>query len=111
MEVDQLRQFRSARPCDAPGAYRVCLLTGDAGEDASDRYDNPDLLGHTYVGPYLAADADLNLVVVDAEGVCGYLLATADTESPSDMIAAVLPLHRCDIVDTECKAGFTGPTY
>lgn len=79
MEVDQLRQFRSARPCDAPGAYRVCLLTGDAGEDASDRYDNPDLLGHTYVGPYLTADADLNLVVVDAEGVCGYLLATADT--------------------------------
>ena len=62
-----------------PGAYRVCLLTGDAGEDASGRHDNPDLLGHTYVGPYLAADDGLNLVVVDSEGVCGYLLATADT--------------------------------
>ncbi|MBK6872609.1 MAG: GNAT family N-acetyltransferase [Kineosporiaceae bacterium] len=62
-----------------PGAYRVCLLTGDAGEDASGRHDNPDLLGHTYVGPYLAADDGPNLVVVDSEGVCGYLLATADT--------------------------------
>lgn len=36
---------------------------------------------------------------VSADGKHTVLLATADTESPSDMIAAVLPLHRCDIVD------------
>jgi ribosomal protein S18 acetylase RimI-like enzyme len=64
---------------DLPGSYRVCLLTGDAGEDATGRYRDPDLLGHVYVGPYLARGRDLQLVVVDDKGVAGYLLSTDDS--------------------------------
>lgn len=64
---------------DLPGAYRVCLLTGEAGEDATDLYADPDLLGHVYVGPYLARGVDSQLVVVDDAGVCGYLLSADDT--------------------------------
>lgn len=73
---------------DLPGLYRVCQLTGVSATEAADGR-NPDLLGHVYAGPYAAAElapgreglAELRLsrAVVDAEGVCGYLLATPDT--------------------------------
>lgn len=64
---------------DLPGAYRTCLLTGDAGDDASALYRDPDLLGHIYVGPYLAQGQGTQLVLVDEAGVAGYLLSTDDT--------------------------------
>jgi ribosomal protein S18 acetylase RimI-like enzyme len=64
---------------DLAGAYRVCLLTGDAGRDASSMLRDPDLLGHVYVGPYITRGADTQLVVVDEEGVAGYLLSAFDT--------------------------------
>jgi ribosomal protein S18 acetylase RimI-like enzyme len=66
---------------DLPGAYRVCLLTGEAGQDASALYRDPDLLGHVYVGPYLASGAGTQLVLVDEGGVCGYLLSADDTSA------------------------------
>lgn len=64
---------------DLPGAYRTCLLTGDAGKDASSLYRDPDLLGHVYVGPYLAQAGGTQLVVVDDHGAAGYLLSADDT--------------------------------
>ena len=64
---------------DLPGAYRVCLLTGDAGRDASTIYRNPELLGHVFVGPYIVGQPDLALVVADDAGIAGYALAAADT--------------------------------
>ena len=70
---------RPASPRDLPGAYRVCLLTGDSGRDASAMYRNPDLLGHLFVGPYVVGEPDLALVVADEDGIAGYLLAAADT--------------------------------
>jgi GNAT superfamily N-acetyltransferase len=66
---------------DLPGAYRVCLLTGDAGRDASALYRNPELLGHIYVGPYIVGEPDLALVVVDEDGVAGYLFGAVDTRA------------------------------
>lgn len=72
---------RAAHPVDVPGAYRVCLMTGDAGADATARYRNPDLLGHAFVGPYLVGEPDVALVAVDALGVAGYCVATPDTRS------------------------------
>jgi ribosomal protein S18 acetylase RimI-like enzyme len=66
---------------DLPGAYRTCLLTGDAGQDASQLYRDPDLLGHVYVGPYLAQGSGTQLVAVDEQGVAGYLLSTDDTRA------------------------------
>lgn len=66
---------------DLPGAYRTCLLTGEAGEDASSLHDDPDLLGHVYVGPYLTRGEGTQLVVVDAAGTAGYLLSADDTRA------------------------------
>lgn len=74
-----MRRVRAATIHDLPGAYRVCLATGDAGADATPRFRDPDLLGHVFVGPYIVGEPDLALVVTDDEGVAGYLLAAADT--------------------------------
>lgn len=64
---------------DLPGAYKVCLRTGDAGADATGMYRDPDLLGHVYVGAYLARMRGTQLVVVDEQGVAGYLVSADDT--------------------------------
>jgi GNAT superfamily N-acetyltransferase len=64
---------------DLPGAYRTCLLAGDAGKDATSLHRDPDLLGHVFVGPYLAQRSGTRLVVVDEAGSAGYLLSTDDT--------------------------------
>ncbi|GIG41353.1 GNAT family N-acetyltransferase [Cellulomonas phragmiteti] len=71
--------LRPFHPSDLPGMYRVCLLTGAAGEDATALYRDPELLGHVYCGPYPTADPGLSFVVVDEQGVGGYVVATADT--------------------------------
>jgi ribosomal protein S18 acetylase RimI-like enzyme len=73
--------IRPATMRDLPGAYRVCLLTGDAGRDASAIYRNQELLGHIFVGPYIVGQPDLALVVADNAGIAGYLLAAADTRA------------------------------
>lgn len=49
-------QVRPFATCDLAGMYRVCLLTGDAGADATPVYRDPDLLGHVYAAPYPVAD-------------------------------------------------------
>jgi ribosomal protein S18 acetylase RimI-like enzyme len=64
---------------DLPGAYRTCLLAGDAGQDATALYHDPDLLGHVYVGPYIAEGSGTQLIVTDEQGSAGYLLSTDDT--------------------------------
>ncbi|HEU0242752.1 MAG TPA: GNAT family N-acetyltransferase [Candidatus Limnocylindrales bacterium] len=76
-----MADLRRATLQDLPGVYRVCLLTGDAGLDASDQFANPDLLGHVFVGPYVVGEPDLALVVADEHGVAGYCLAARDTRA------------------------------
>ena len=76
-----MSNIRPAVTHDMPGAYRVCLQTGDAGRDATATYGNPDLLGHVYVGPYLVGQPTLAYVVVDNVGVGGYVLAAEDTRA------------------------------
>jgi ribosomal protein S18 acetylase RimI-like enzyme len=71
--------IRAARPADRDACYDICLRTGDAGGDATRLYDDPALLGHVYAGPYLALPEGLGYVAVDAAGVAGYVLGTADT--------------------------------
>ncbi|HEV7810844.1 MAG TPA: GNAT family N-acetyltransferase [Candidatus Limnocylindrales bacterium] len=72
---------RHATVHDLPGAYRVCLLTGDAGKDATPLARDPDLLGQVYVGPYIVGEPGLALVVADEAGIAGYCLAASDTRA------------------------------
>jgi ribosomal protein S18 acetylase RimI-like enzyme len=74
--------IRSARSADEPGAYYVCLKTGDHGQDGEPFYgEDPDALGRIYVGPYLALEPDLSLILEDDQGICGYALGAFDSRA------------------------------
>src|SRR5688572_25976256 len=73
---------RPARATDLPDAYRVCLATGNHGDDGEPLYrDDPDALGRIFVGPYLAFEPELGLVLEDAAGICGYALGAFDSRA------------------------------
>jgi ribosomal protein S18 acetylase RimI-like enzyme len=73
---------RLARPGDRAAAYYVCLKTGDHGRDGEPFYrDDPDALGRIFVGPYLAYEPELSLVLEDDQGICGYALAALDSRA------------------------------
>ena len=75
-------RIRLASPADAPGAYYVCLKTGDHGGDGEPFHtDDPDALGRIFVGPYLAFEPGLSLVLEDATGICGYALGAFDSRA------------------------------
>ena len=44
-------RIRPYRPSDLDELYRICLLTGDAGQDATALYQDPRLLGHIFAAP------------------------------------------------------------
>ncbi len=72
--------IRPARPGDAPGAHHVCLKTGNYGQDGEPFYrEDPDALGRIFVGPYLAYEPELALILEDEIGICGYALGAFDT--------------------------------
>ncbi len=71
--------IRPYEPGDLGAVYAVCLQTGDSGEDATGLYQDGDLLGHLYVGPYVSLEPALAFVLEDERGVCGYALGALDT--------------------------------
>jgi ribosomal protein S18 acetylase RimI-like enzyme len=74
--------IRPATRGDERGAYAVCLKTGNYGEDGEPFYpDDADALGRVFVGPYLAFEPDLSLILEDEQGVCGYALGALDSRA------------------------------
>ena len=72
--------IRDAKPEDQAGAYYVCMRTGDNGGEGEHIYrDDPDALGRIFVGPYLAFEPELSLILEDDEGICGYALGAFDS--------------------------------
>ena len=71
---------------DRPGLYHICLATGDSGANAVHLYDQKDMLGEIYVGPYLTFQPDLSFTLID-DGVAGYALAALDTSSFEDTLS------------------------
>jgi ribosomal protein S18 acetylase RimI-like enzyme len=74
-------RIRPCEPGDLDALYRICLLTGDSGKDATALYDDPQLLGHFFAAPYALFQPSLAFVAEDAEGVGGYVLGALDTEA------------------------------
>lgn len=75
-------RLRDARPGDEPGAYHVCLKTGNFGQDGEPFYrEDPEALGRIFVGPYLAFEPGLSLILEDKEGICGYALGALDSRA------------------------------
>ncbi|HKI55840.1 MAG TPA: GNAT family N-acetyltransferase [Trueperaceae bacterium] len=81
--------IRPSVPGDEAALYRICLLTGDSGGDATALYRDPQLIGHVYVGPYAALEPEHALVLADGDpangvsdgdaGLCGYAVGALDT--------------------------------
>ena len=65
---------------DRPGLYHICLATGDSGANAVHLYNQKDMLGEIYVGPYLNFQPELSFTLIQ-DGVAGYALAALDTTS------------------------------
>lgn len=72
---------RAYRADDLDALYQICLVTGDAGRDASALHNDPQLIGHLYSAPYGVIEPDLVLIAEDELGVCGYIVGTYDTDS------------------------------
>lgn len=78
-DVAGIRKFQVG---DEAAAYEVCLGTGDDGADASALYDDPELLGEVFVGPYLAFAPELAWVYADDDDRArAYVLGVADTRA------------------------------
>jgi len=74
--------IRPARPGDQAGAYYVCLKTGDFGRDGEPFYrEDPEALGRIFVGPYLAYEPELSLILEDQQGICGYAFGAFDSRA------------------------------
>lgn len=74
-------RVRPFRPGDLEALYRICLETGDNGEDATQLYNDPKLLGELYAAPYAVREPELTFVSEDDAGVCGYILGVFDSET------------------------------
>lgn len=71
--------MRQSQPSDLDDLYQICVLTADAGEDATGLYSDPKLPGHIWAAPYAIFEPSLAFVAEDAEGVGGYVVAALDT--------------------------------
>jgi GNAT superfamily N-acetyltransferase len=72
--------LRQARHDDLDALYQICLVTGASGQDASSLHNDPQLIGHIYVAPYVVIEPEHALVAEDEGGVAGYLVGTLDTD-------------------------------
>jgi ribosomal protein S18 acetylase RimI-like enzyme len=66
---------------DLDALYRICLLTGDDGQDATSHFHDPRLLGHFFAAPYGLFEPSLAFVAEDTEGVGGYIVGALDTQA------------------------------
>jgi len=73
--------IRPYRPADIDALYQICLLTGDAGQDATSLHRDPKLLGHCFAAPYGLFEPSLAFVAEDASGVAGYIVGALDSQA------------------------------
>lgn len=74
-----MAELRPVAPSDLSALYHICLVTGDAGKDASALHNDPQLIGHLYSAPYAVLEPEHSLVAVVDDRVVGYLVGTYDT--------------------------------
>ena len=74
-------QIRPYEKTDHDTVYEICLKTGDSGQDATDQFEDPKLLGHIYAGPYINLEPESAFILEDETGACGYIIGALDTQS------------------------------
>jgi len=71
--------IRPALADDRQALSRICLLTANAGTDASDLYADPEYPGLVWSVPYLQFAPENCFVLADGQEVVGYVVGTPDT--------------------------------
>lgn len=64
---------------DVYALYRICLLTGASGKDASHLFQDPELLGHMYAAPYALFEPDLCFILTHHNAPIGYVLGARNS--------------------------------
>lgn len=73
--TDAIRPFHIS---DLYPLYRICLLTGADGGDASGTIDE-EILGHFFAAPYAILEPELCFILTDFGVPVGYVLGTQDS--------------------------------
>jgi ribosomal protein S18 acetylase RimI-like enzyme len=73
-------EIRPYHPSDLISLYKICLLTGNSGKDATHLFEDPELLGHLYAAPYAVFEPELSFVVTNEGRPCGYMIGTKDSQ-------------------------------
>ncbi|ASW10281.1 MULTISPECIES: GNAT family N-acetyltransferase [unclassified Rhizobium] len=73
--------IRPATEDDVDALFHICLVTADAGADASALYSNPRLPGYVWAVPYLKFAPEFAFVLARHDRVVGYVVGTPDTAS------------------------------
>ena len=76
-----MAELRPYRAEDLDALYDICLVTGDAGQDASPLHNDRKVIGHIYSAPYGVLEPGNVFVAEDDEGVAGYVVGTYDTSA------------------------------
>ncbi len=93
--------LRAYRPDDLDALYSICVMTGDAGADASALHNDPKLVGHIYAAPYGILEPEHVFVAEDDDGVAGYVVGTHDSVEFSRRLEAEWwPALRSQYADT-----------
>ncbi|MBG6055426.1 ribosomal protein S18 acetylase RimI-like enzyme [Salinibacterium sp. CAN_S4] len=71
--------IRAYRPDDLDALRQICVLTGDAGRDATGQWSDDGLLPDVFLEPYLVIEPSTAWVVEQDDRPVGYLVATLDT--------------------------------
>ncbi|QDZ09818.1 GNAT family N-acetyltransferase [Devosia ginsengisoli] len=74
-------ELRAYRADDLEALYEICLVTGDAGQDASPLHNDRKAIGHLYSAPYGVIEPEQVFVAEDEQGVAGYIVGTHDTRA------------------------------
>lgn len=94
---------------DTDALYEVGLRTGNEGADASGLVTDRRLIGHLYVGPYLALEPELAWVLADDTGPIGYVLGALDTRRFEQRCEqAWWPALRTQYPDPSTRPGWSG---
>jgi ribosomal protein S18 acetylase RimI-like enzyme len=72
--------IRLASKSEQTRLYEICVLTGESGKDATGIFQQPDLLGDIWVGPYLEISPEQCFVLEGVDGnPLGYCIGTLDS--------------------------------
>ncbi|TFB66810.1 hypothetical protein [Cryobacterium sp. Hz9] len=71
--------IRRYQPTDRSDVYRVCVMTGTGGGDATGLHANDNVIPDIFAEPYRAIEPELAFVVDTGERRAGYVIAIGST--------------------------------